>query len=63
MKQFLLFAGDDYYPAGGWDDFIASFDLQKEAEDFMYQCNTRYDWYHIIDITQINTWQTKTLRL
>lgn len=30
-KQFLLFAGDDYYPEGGAEDFIGSYDRLDDA--------------------------------
>lgn len=32
MKRFLLFGFPHYYPAGGWNDFIASFDEYRDAE-------------------------------
>jgi alkanesulfonate monooxygenase SsuD/methylene tetrahydromethanopterin reductase-like flavin-dependent oxidoreductase (luciferase family) len=46
-KRYWLFAGDDYYPGGGLDDFVGSFDriidtLARLSED-------RFDWYHILD--------------
>jgi len=31
MKAFLVFGGDYYYPAGGWDDFQDSFDTAEDA--------------------------------
>lgn len=31
MKRFLLFAGDIYYPVGGWNDFVGAFDSAEEA--------------------------------
>jgi len=56
MKQYLLFAGDNYYPAGGWDDFIDSFDEPEDAviagevkETHYGITHKKYDWYHIID--------------
>lgn len=35
MKRFLLFAGESFYPSGGWHDFIADFDSLNEAYEFM----------------------------
>jgi hypothetical protein len=32
MKRYLVFAGDDYYPAGGWGDFQGSFDSAVDIE-------------------------------
>lgn len=31
VKRFLVFGFDSYYPAGGWNDFKASFDSYEEA--------------------------------
>jgi hypothetical protein len=30
--RYLLFAGDYYYPAGGWKDFYGAFESLEEAE-------------------------------
>jgi hypothetical protein len=54
MKRFLLFAGDKYYPSGGWHDFIGAFDSVEEAgaharktnDEFNYTC---FGWYHVVD--------------
>jgi hypothetical protein len=32
VKPVLLFAGGDYYPAGGWGDLIGTFDTVHEAK-------------------------------
>jgi hypothetical protein len=32
MKRYLVFAYDQYYPAGGWGDFQAAFDSLDEAK-------------------------------
>lgn len=31
MKRYLLFCFDSYYPGGGWNDFVDSFDSVYEA--------------------------------
>lgn len=54
MKRFLLFAGDWYYPSGGWDDFEKSFDTLEEARAAKirtYPNGQIYwqDWGHIVD--------------
>ena len=33
-KPFLVFAGEQYYPVGGWEDFKQAFAEQKDAESF-----------------------------
>ena len=46
--MYLLFAGYQYYPAGGWEDrrhMVASVD---EAEQWFEA--TDYDWWHIVDL-------------
>ncbi|WP_161492669.1 MULTISPECIES: hypothetical protein [unclassified Rhizobium] len=30
-KQYLVFAGDSYYAAGGWNDFVMASDDAQEA--------------------------------
>jgi hypothetical protein len=55
MKRYLLFAGHAYYPAGGWDDFVADYEYADVAAAegsrrqglriHVDQC----DWWHVID--------------
>lgn len=56
MKKYLLFAGDQYYPRGGWDDFVMDSDdleeLQKEGSkrgEWKYCTTSIYEWYQIVD--------------
>lgn len=51
MKRWLLFAGDNYYPIGGWDDFQADFDTKEEAFDKAAESviARACDWAHIVD--------------
>lgn len=46
LKRYLLFAGWVYYPGGGWEDFIGSFDTVEEAKAAIEGSK---DWAHIID--------------
>lgn len=51
MKKYLLFAGDAYYPGGGWYDFFQSFDDEESAwlcKDKLFS-NKEVDWVHIVD--------------
>ena len=46
--MFALFAGDSYYPSGGWDDFRGMFDSLEDAAAAYNQ--GRYDWGHVVDL-------------
>ena len=49
MKRFLIFAGDTYYPIGGWKDFRGSADTIDEAADMVYKIDGMVDWFHVVD--------------
>ena len=49
MKRFLLFAGDEYYPTGGWGDFISDFDTLEEVKKDILSGRFYKDWYQIVD--------------
>lgn len=50
MKQYLLFVGETYYPAGGWDDFIDSFDSIEDArKDPRLAERSKHGWHQIVD--------------
>ena len=54
--MFLLFAGDNYYPEGGWHDFQGAFASIEDAEEYFRHFRTqecRFDWGHIVAGTQI----------
>lgn len=46
MKRYLAFGGDQYYPGGGWDDFVGDFDSKGEAIEAAKKGN---GWWHVID--------------
>jgi hypothetical protein len=65
-RVFWLFAGDEYYPAGGIDDLVATFDtLEDAARTGRHHDNVcrlgidrrraeykeRWQWWHILDTT------------
>jgi hypothetical protein len=45
--MYLLFAGANYYPAGGWDDFRGQFATVKAA---VAAVDARWDWWHVVDV-------------
>jgi len=60
MKQYILFAFHYYYPQGGMDDMVSSFDTQQEAEDYI-RLKDYYDEYQIFDTLsrKVITFNTK----
>ena len=55
MKRYLLFCFDDYYPSGGWNDFVKDADTKEELILEMANQKSPKDNYHIVDT------QTKTI--
>lgn len=52
--RYLLFGGDVYYPAGGWDDFRGAFETIEAATAEGYR--RKFDWFHVVDretLTQV----------
>ena len=54
MDRFLLFAGDKYYPTGGWFDYQGSYaDLAVAITEGKARTSNREsiycDWCHIVD--------------
>lgn len=61
MKRFLVFAGNHYYPAGGWRDFRGGFDdldsaaaeagrlVLEQDPDKPKGCG-RFEWSQLIDL-------------
>lgn len=51
--SFLLFAGEDYYPLGGGEDFVGSFKTVNEAikglADYCKELGELVDWANIFD--------------
>lgn len=51
MKKYLMFAMNQYYPSGGWNDLVGSFDTLEEvqAQWEEYHNNKVYDFAHVVD--------------
>lgn len=47
IKRYLVFAGLNYYPYGGWSDFVDSFDNVTEAH--VCALNQKLDWWQVVD--------------
>ena len=52
-KPFALFLGDDYYPDGGWRDFVGFFETMDEAIAAAVEpeedCVSGW-WFHVADL-------------
>lgn len=52
-KRFVLMGGDNYYPAGGFLDYLGSFDTKEEAneaKDKFLKERGSYSWAHVADL-------------
>lgn len=50
--RYHLFAGDDYYPLGGWEDWRGAFATIEEALVAAADTRRSQDWWHIVDIAE-----------
>lgn len=51
MDKYLLFAGEYYYPGGGWNDLVNSFPTMEAvavAIDGLFN-DIFTDWFHVVD--------------
>jgi hypothetical protein len=46
MTMFLVFAGDTYYPKGGWEDYKGKAETMEDALLLIAQINC--DWWQIV---------------
>lgn len=54
LKRYLMFAGDTYYPIGGWGDFKSDHDTSDEAAAAgrawaLVNDNPGSQWWHVVD--------------
>ena len=47
MDKWLLFAGDAYYPIGGFHDFVGSYTELEKAKEAAWAA--KLDWWHIVN--------------
>lgn len=51
LRRYALFAFEQYYPGGGWEDFKGSFDTLDEAREAMTRPEIRdKDFVQIVDL-------------
>lgn len=46
--KYLVFAGNQSYPNGGWNDLVGSFGTYEEAITAI--ANLSCDWWHIVEV-------------
>ena len=62
MTGFLVFAGEHYYPNGGWGDFQSAHETAKEAQDaaVVRALADDYDWIQIVDLRSMEiVWRSE----
>lgn len=52
-NKYAIFAGDSYYPNGGWEDFRAAFETLEEATDYVRHFASKADWYDVVDLSKL----------
>ena len=50
MKRYLLFAGETYYPCGGWGDLQGVFGTPTAARREIESQTFPWDWWQIVDV-------------
>lgn len=50
MNKYAVFAGYNYYPSGGWNDFVGFCETLDQA--YKLVLHTKGDWYEIVEIQQ-----------
>ena len=57
MKRFLVFCGEDYYPGGGFQDYVGSADTMNDAMALIIKDKTvnQSEWSDIVDSTTEET--------
>ena len=48
MERYLVFGGEVYYPAGGWEDFMGDYADLEEAKQ-VAEKQGLYKWSHVVD--------------
>lgn len=51
MKQYLVFSGNIFYPSGGMEDYVTSYDTLEDAKAYVksWQRPFQMEWWHIAD--------------
>ena len=59
--MYALFAGDFYYPCGGWNDYVGTYGSYAEAQAVAIKGDTagEYDWWHVVNLDTSEITQEK----
>ncbi len=52
MKRYLVFAFNNYYPKGGWEDFQDSFDDLSSAHTFAFRLGSEWCNVQVVDLEE-----------
>lgn len=53
IERYLVFAGYNPYPLGGWDDYMMHFSTKEEASKFaigLCKPDGNYEWSQVVDL-------------
>jgi hypothetical protein len=63
MKRYIVFMYDNFYPTGGWHDYLGRYDTKEEAKEagLAAQTKTGRDYVDIVDLetNEIVLWHKK----
>lgn len=48
--RYLVFAGEDFYPSGGWSDFRGAFDTLEEAMASAQELKRTVGWVEVVSL-------------
>lgn len=51
--NYLLFAGYNYYPSGGWDDFVGQY-YSKESAILAAKDIENKEWFQVVDLSTLS---------
>lgn len=54
MSRYAVFSGNQYYPLGGFRDFVAAYETLSEAQEYYHETfkKSSDDWLQIVDLAQ-----------
>ena len=59
--MFLVFTGEEYYPGGGWNDYIGAQPSLETARTLVEAATGNDDWYQIVDSSTLQIVERGTI--